>query len=115
MNSMTDFLRKPPLTRRRVLLALTITISADAIQLFLGPFGWAFIDQIIDVLAMILLSFVIGFHVLFLPTFVAEFIPGVGMLPTWTGCALLVIAQRRKQSAPRPPPQSPADPNVIDV
>jgi hypothetical protein len=111
---MTDLVRKP-LSRGRMLLALTIAISADAVQLFLGPFGWAFVDQVIDVLAMILLSFVIGFHVLFLPTFVAEFIPGVGMLPTWTGCTLFVIAQRRKQAAAHTPPPAPADPNVIDV
>jgi hypothetical protein len=113
---MSPFFRKPPLTRSRVILALTITILADALQLFLGPFGWAFVDQVIDLVAMILLSSVIGFHVLFLPTFVAEFIPGVGMLPTWTGCALFVIAQRRKHSAPRPPPPKVSDDSdVIDV
>lgn len=113
---MTDFFHKPPLTRSRIVLALAITILADAIQLIPGPLGWAFIDQIIDVIAMVLLSFTVGFHVLFLPTFVAELIPAVTMFPTWTACLLIVMAQRRKRKPPRfeSPPARP-DSDVIDV
>ena len=66
---------------------------------------------------MVLLTAIIGFHPLFLPTFVAEFIPVVDALPTWTACTLLVIGLRRKQTTPppvaTPPPQSTG--NVIDI
>ncbi|MEI9960550.1 MAG: hypothetical protein WDM76_05270 [Limisphaerales bacterium] len=74
--------RAPRLTRTRIIIALAIAICADGLQLLLGPLGWTFIDQIIDVAAMVLMSWVIGFHLLLLPTFVVEFFPVVDMLPT---------------------------------
>jgi len=74
------------------------------------------VDEALDVLVMLLLSMTIGFHPLFLPTFVAEFVPVVDMLPTWTACTIFVIGLRRKQSTPPPPPAPPhATGNVIDV
>lgn len=90
---------RPELTRWRVALALLIAISADAIQIFLGPLGWPFADEFIDVVTMVATSLLVGFHVLLLPTFVIEFIPVVGMLPTWTGCMVAVVAMRRRHAA----------------
>ncbi len=81
-----------------MVLALAIAVAADGLQLLLGPLGWAFIDQAIDFVAMILLSWVIGFHVLFLPTFVVELIPLLEDLPTWTACTAAVIALRRREN-----------------
>jgi len=71
-------------------------------QLGLGPIGWAFIDEGLDVIAMLLISGAIGFHMLLLPTFIIEFIPGPDMLPTWTGCtaAVVMLRKRARQSAP---------------
>jgi hypothetical protein len=74
----------PVLTRNRVRLAYAVAITADALQILLGPVGWAFADEIIDVAAMFLTWRAIGFHPLLLPTFALEFIPLVDMLPTWT-------------------------------
>jgi hypothetical protein len=96
--------RAPVITRPRMILALAIAVAADGLQLLLGPLGWAFIDQIIDGAAMILLSWVIGFHVLFLPTFVVELIPLVEDLPTWTACTAAVIALRRREKKLPPAP-----------
>jgi hypothetical protein len=90
---------RPELTRWRVALALVIAMSADAIQIFLGPLGWPFADEFIDVVTMFATTLLVGFHVLLLPTFIIEFIPVVGMLPTWTGCLVAVIAMRRRQAA----------------
>jgi hypothetical protein len=90
--------RAPSVTRTRMVLALAIAVAADGLQLLLGPLGWAFIDQAIDFVAMILLSWVIGFHVLFLPTFVVELIPLLEDLPTWTACTAAVIALRRREN-----------------
>lgn len=101
------------LTRSRVRLALAIAATTDVIQLLLGPFGWIFADEILDVGAMILTWRLIGFHPLLLPTFVLEFLPVADMLPMWTGCVALVVALRRKQQAPPPTPPSPGP--VIDV
>ena len=96
--------RAPVITRPRMILALGIAVVADGLQLCFGFVGWAFIDQIIDGVAMILLSWVIGFHVLFLPTFVVELIPLVEDLPTWTACTAAVIALRRREKKLPPAP-----------
>ena len=46
------------------------------------------------------MSRLIGFHPLLLPTFVIEFVPVADLLPTWTGCAALVVALRRRRAPP---------------
>jgi hypothetical protein len=100
-----------PLTRRRICVAFLIAIVADATQIAAGPLGWVFFDEAIDVVVLSLLTLLIGFHPLFLPTFLVEFFPGLDMLPTWTACVAVVVARRRKQQGPRPaPPQ-----DVIDI
>lgn len=98
---------RPPLTPARVRAAYTIAIATDLIQLILGPFGWAFADQALDIAAMILISRVLGFHFALLPTFALEFLPLTDMLPTWTGCVAAVIALKKKGERASPP--------VIDV
>jgi hypothetical protein len=88
-------------------------VATDLLQLLLGPFGWAFADELLDVAAMILIWRLIGFHVLLLPTVALEFLPIADMLPTWTGCVAIVVALRRRQQAVGPPPPGPG--TVIDV
>jgi hypothetical protein len=89
--------RVPKLTWTRIVVALAVAVSADSLQFLLGPFGWEFPDQAIDVLAMWLTIWVIGFHFLLLPTFVVELFPVIDMLPTWTACVIAVIALRRRE------------------
>ena len=88
------------LTRSRIKAAYTIAIATDAVQFALGPFGWTFADEILDVAALIAITRIVGFHPLLLPTFLLEFIPIMDVLPTWTGCVALVIAMRKKQPPP---------------
>ena len=107
--------RAPRLTRARMILALVIAVVADGLQILFGPLGWAFIDQIIDFVAMILVSWVIGFHILLLPTFVVELIPVLDDLPTWTACTGAVIVLRRREQNRPPPPTAPPDKPVIDI
>jgi hypothetical protein len=101
------------LMRNRVRLAYVVAVTADALQLLLGPLGWAFADEIVDVAAMILTWRLLGFHPLLLPTFALELLPVTDLLPTWTGCVALVVALRRRQQGA--PPQPPAPGQVIDV
>ena len=106
----------PVLTRLRVRLAFTIAVTTDALQFLLGPLGWAFADEILDVVAMILTWRLIGFHPLLLPTFVLEFLPVTVLFPAWTGCVAVVVAIRLKQQAPPRQPPGPESPGpVIDV
>ena len=97
--------RAPKLTRTRIALAVAVAVSADGAQILLGPLGWALPDQAIDLLAMLLTAWAIGFHLLLLPTFVVELFPVADMLPTWTACVIAVIALRkREQNATKPLP-----------
>ena len=98
--------RVPALTCARITLALTVAVAADGTQILLGPLGWVFIDQAIDVVAMLLTMWILGFHLLLLPTFVVELVPVADMLPTWTGCVIAVIALRKREP-PTPPPAKP--------
>src|SRR5262245_23833146 len=104
---------KPVLpARNRVWLAYAIAIVVDVLQLLLGPVGWAFADEILDVAAMAAITTLIGFHPLLLPTFVLEILPIADLLPTWTGCVAVVLTLRRRQGhEPLPPSNGP----VIDV
>jgi hypothetical protein len=99
---LNEFTAKPVISRSRIVFAFAVALITDGLQFALGPFGWVLVDEALDVLAMILISWAIGFHMLLLPTFVVEFIPGPDMLPTWTACTAAVVMLRRK-SAPKPP------------
>ena len=118
---MRYLLTAPILTRRRIALALVLAGLADALQILLGPAGWFFFDEIIDVIVMVLMTLLLGFHPLLLPTFIVEIVPIVDMLPTWTACVGVVVMLRKRQQghAASPPPPVPADANrsskVIDV
>ncbi len=111
--SLPSMSRPLVLTRQRVRLAFAIAVTVDVLQLLLGPIGWAFADEILDVLAMILTWRVLGFHPLLLPTFALEFLPIADWLPTWTGCVAMVVALRKRQQGPPPEPPTPGP--VIDV
>ena len=96
-------LRVPRLTFTRAFFALFIALGADGVQLFLTAFGWGGADQAIDVVAMVVISWLIGFHLLLLPTFVLELIPAIDDFPTWTACTAVVIFLRWRQQRQQPP------------
>jgi hypothetical protein len=105
-------LQVPGLSRTRVRSAYAIAIATDALQLALGPVGWAFADEVLDVVAAVAMWRLLGFHPLLLPTFVVEFLPVTDLLPTWTGCVAVVVALRKRQMTSTPPSASGP---VIDV
>jgi hypothetical protein len=105
--------RVPRLTRIRIILALAIAVVADGLQFFLGPLGWVLVNQVIDVIAMMLTSWVVGFHWLLLPTFVLKLVPLADELPTWTACVVAVIALRKREQ--RIAPSLPSEKPVIEI
>jgi len=107
------FTPPPTLTRGRIWLAFTLAAATDTVQLLLGGAGWLLPDEVIDVATMVLMSRIIGFHPLLLPTFVLEFLPVADMLPTWTGCVALVVLQRRRTQAMTT--AAPSNGPIIDV
>lgn len=90
------------LTTKRIAFAIAIALLADGLQLPLQAVP--VMPEIIDVIAMIFTTWLVGFHLLLLPTFAVEFIPVVDMLPTWTGCVLAVIALRKREHQTAQPP-----------
>ena len=80
-------------------LALAVAVIADALQILLLPFAWTFVESAVDVVAMILTTWILGFHLLLLPTFVVELVPVVDLIPTWTACVAAVIALRKRNQA----------------
>jgi hypothetical protein len=94
-DKLNRLLRAPGLTRVRIVLALAIAVVADGLQFLFGLVP--FVDQVIDVVGMVLTSWVIGFHWLLLPTFVVKLVPLLDELPTWTACVVAVIALRKRE------------------
>ena len=79
--------------------ALILAIAADTVQIALLPLfaeGIASpLDVGLDVLVCGVLIRWLGFHPLLLPTLAVEFIPFADLAPTWTGCVLLIMRQRK--------------------
>ena len=108
--------RVPTLTRLRIFLALAVAVIADALQFILLPFAWTFAESAVDVVAMVLTTWILGFHLLLLPTFVIELVPIADALPTWTACVVAVTALRKRaQNSPPPPPTSPNTKPTIEI
>ena len=102
LDKLTGRFTAPKLTPGRIALVLAIAVVADILQIVLLPLEWLFAQQIVDVVAVGLVIWLLGFHVLLLPTFAVEFIPVVDMLPTWTACAVAVIALRKREQRQDP-------------
>ncbi len=87
---------------RRIRIARVIAVAADALQLGLFPFfgvgALSIVNDGLDVAVGIALMFLVGWHFAFLPTFVAELIPGVDLIPTWT--VAVWFATRNRTIAP---------------
>ena len=101
------------LTGLRMVCALAVAVSADALQLLLNGVGWVGPNQAIDVAAMLLTIWLIGFHWLLLPSFALELVPIADDLPTWTACVIAVIILRKRQQ--RPPPPLPPEKPAIEI
>jgi hypothetical protein len=96
---------KPKLTRGRMIAALVVGGLADLIQLPITAslatgvlsIPAEVLDVTIDLLVMAITTALLGFHFVLLPTFALELVPGVGALPTWTGCVSFVLWQRKRE------------------
>jgi hypothetical protein len=94
---------------RELRLALFVALAADTLQIaalpLFVPGGSSPADIAIDVAAALILSKLLGWHWAFLPTIVAEVMPGFDLFPTWTAAVLYVSWRRRTNpylSSPRP-------------
>ena len=88
----------------RVWFALGLALAADAVQLLLLPFfapGLVSpVNDGLDVVIGLILVRLVGWHWAFLPSFLAELVPGLDLFPSWTTAVWFAT---RGRSAPPPP------------
>ena len=93
----------PSITRIRV--AWVLALAVDAIQIpatAAGPVGW-FLDIGLDLITMIVMWALLGFHWAFLPSFLTEWIPYLNMAPFWTLAVGFATRGRGEATLPLPP------------
>jgi hypothetical protein len=105
------------MTPSRARAAWIVALLADAIQIVLLPFTatlstWG--DKPLDLVVMLALWRLIGWHWLLLPSFLVELFPYVDVAPTWTLAVWLVTRRAggrglgtSGEPAVRPPTGSP--------
>ncbi len=104
--------------KNRVLLAYTVAIIADAIQLPFCAFAFTGfmlpvsegVVMFVDIVAMILISALLGFDWILLPSFLVESVIGLDAIPTWT-LAVAYLTRRSKRAVTSAKPAPP----VIDI
>lgn len=86
----------------RLRAAMLVAIIADLVQLAVLPFvvegAESPADDILDLCAGGLLTWLLGWHWEFAPSFLAKLVPGVDMVPLWT-LAVANVYRKSKQAA----------------
>jgi hypothetical protein len=100
----------PLLTPRRVLLARAVAVVVDIVQWALLPVSLTPWNAAIDAATGLVMVALVGWHWAFLPTFVAELVPFVDLVPTWTLAVTFATRGRVAGGPGLPPPgQAPRD------
>ena len=72
----------------RIRAARAIAVLADLVQIGFFPAfaggALSLLNDGLDVVVGILMVALVGWHLAFLPSFVAELVPGLDLVPTWT-------------------------------
>jgi hypothetical protein len=104
--------RQVPVTRDSITIsagprlrtAMILAIIADLFQLVVFPLviegALSPADDMLDVSVAGILSWLLGWHWEFLPSFLAKLVPGVDMVPCWT-IAVANVYRKNKQLATR--------------
>ena len=89
---------------RELRVAWAVAIAADGIQILVLPLfalgALSPADTLIDLAVALILSRLLGWHWAFLPTLVAELVPGLDLFPTWTAAVFYVSWQRAREPQP---------------
>ena len=102
------------LTPRRVWIARALAVLVDLSQVALLPAELTPLNNAIDVATAIAMVSLVGWHWAFVPTFLAEMVPFVDLVPSWT--LAVMVATRGRVGAPpptvvvEPPPAEPVPP-----
>jgi hypothetical protein len=93
-------------TPASVKAARILAIAADVAQIVVFPFfvggaasPW---DDALDLLVAAAMIRLVGWHWAFLPTFFAELVPGLDLVPTWTAAVFFTTRGRSRPSGAPP-------------
>ncbi len=93
-------------------VAWLVAFAADAIQIAAFPLfaqgALSPADSILDLVVAVVLTRLLGWHWAFLPSLVAELVPGMDLFPTWTAAVWYVTRQRMHSEEPEILPPGPA-------
>ncbi len=93
-------------TPARIRAARLVAVGADLLQIVLLPTFFPGVmspaADAIDLVVAALMLWLVGWHWAFLPTFLAEVVPFVDLVPTWTAAVFLVT---RSRAGPAPAPE----------
>jgi len=85
-------------------MAWIIALAADALQWAAFPFfaegGISPLDSALDLVVAFLLIRLVGWHWAFLPSMIAEVLPGADLFPTWSAALLFVTRDRIQGTEP---------------
>jgi hypothetical protein len=105
--------------RSTVVAAYVVAIGADALEVGLAPMmSEGFIsplNNIVDVIACIILTLLLGWHIAFLPSFMIKLLPVVDFAPTWTLAVLIATRGRVLDDGVSPPITGNPKSGVVDV
>jgi len=102
------------ISANRIRIARVVAISADVLQIAFFPLlaeGFASpLDDALDVVVCAILTWLVGWHFAFLPSFIAKVVPMADLIPTWTIAIFLATRQNPVQVGTtqvyvEPPPQ----------
>ena len=93
-------------TAARVRAARLLAMGTDLVQIAVFPLfapgvasPW---NDALDVAAAAAMTWLVGWHWSFLPSFAAELVPGLDLVPTWTAAVFFAT----RGGAPRRPPEA---------
>lgn len=86
--------------RTRNKLALAVALSADLLQIIFFPMfaqgALSPVDDVLDIAVGATLWALLGWHYAFIPALIAEAVPGLDLVPTWTAAAFLAIKSKKR-------------------
>ncbi len=95
----------PLLTPHRVRAARVIAVLVDLAQYALLPAELTPFNNFVDVATALVMVVLVGWHWAFLPTFLAELVPFLDLVPTWTLAVMFATRARPVPAAPGAPPK----------
>ncbi|MGH9398961.1 MAG: hypothetical protein ACRD00_01235 [Thermoanaerobaculia bacterium] len=89
------------MTPSRVKAARAIAVAADFLQIVMFPAFWPGAaspwNDGLDALVAVAMLALVGWHWAFLPSFLAELVPVLDLVPTWTAAVFFVTRGQGKQ------------------